>query len=398
MTADGSRIFFTTKDQLLPADEDASADIYEARIEGNSASLRLLTTKGSDPSNDDSCVPAGNWNAPSGEGKCNAVAFAGGAGVASGNGTLYFLSPELLAGAGEGEAGQPNIYVVKPGGSPEFVTTIETSAPAVVHAVSQSATHDWADFQVTPEGGFAAFTTTRPLDEEFENLGYAEVYRYADGSKALDCVSCSPTNQLALGDASLASNGLSLVDDGRVFFDSEDPLVLRDSDGRKDVYEWEEEGAGNCEPRNPNLFPTGICLSLISSGSSPFDSSLLSASADGTDVLFFTHDSLASGEDLNGPLTKIYDARTEGGFFKVPPPALCAASDECHGPGTTAGAPPPIRTVAGAPGNNGPSTVKCKKGFVKKHGKCVRKKQKKQKKHGKQARNQRGKASARNHG
>jgi hypothetical protein len=397
MTADGSRIFFTTKDRLLPAaDTDASADIYEARIEGASATLRLISTSGANSSNDDSCTPAGNWNTVSGEGKCNAVAFAGGAGVASGNGTIYFLSPELLAGPGEGEAGQPNIYVVKPDGSPEFVATIETGAPAVIHAVSQSATHDWGDFQVTPGGNFAAFATTRPLDEEFENLGYAEVYRYADGSRALDCVSCSPTNELALGDASLASNGLSLVDDGRVFFDSEDPLVLRDSDNRKDVYEWEEEGAGNCAPGNPNLFPTGICFSLITSGSSPFDSSLLSASADGTDVFFFTHDSLASGEDLNGPLTKIYDARTNGGFFKVPPPALCAASDECHGPGTTAAAPPPIRTVAGAPGNKGPSAApKCKKGFVKKHGKCVRKKQKK---HGKQAGKQHRKAAARNHG
>jgi hypothetical protein len=80
-------------------------------------------------------------------------------------------------------------------------------------------------------------------------------------------------------------------------------------------------------------------------------------------------------------VTKLYDARVNGGFFAIPPPALCAASDECHGPGTTAAAPIQSRTTAGTPGNTksggGKSAVKCKKKFVKKHGKCVRKKKSK---------------------
>ena len=133
------------------------------------------------------------------------------------------------------------------------------------------------------------------------------------------------------------------------------------------------QGAGNCQPENPNFFPTGICLGLISSGTSPFDSSLLSASADGTDAFFFTHDTLVH-EDENGPITKLYDARTDGGVFEVPPPAKCAASDECHGPGTKESEPAKIRTEAGTPGN--PESKPCRKGFVRKHGKCVRKKHK----------------------
>ena len=39
---------------------------------------------------------------------------------------------------------------------------------------------------------------------------------------------------------------------------------------------------------------------LISAGTSPFDSRLLSASANGTDVYFFTRDTLAP-QDENGP-------------------------------------------------------------------------------------------------
>jgi sugar lactone lactonase YvrE len=131
MSGDGSRVFFTTKDHLLGTDTDESADIYEAAVDGAGAmTLRLITTKGGVASNDDSCTPAGtptSWNTVSGEeGKCNAVAFAGGAGVASGNGTLYFASPEQLDGA-LGQKDQANLYVVKPGGAPEFVSKIDTS-------------------------------------------------------------------------------------------------------------------------------------------------------------------------------------------------------------------------------------------------------------------------------
>jgi hypothetical protein len=50
--------------------------------------------------------------------------------------------------------------------------------------------------------------------------------------------------------------------------------------------------------------------------------------------------------DAGKQTVKIYDAREEGGFFIVPPPPLCAASDECHGPGTRSAGPPSIGTLA----------------------------------------------------
>ena len=40
---------------------------------------------------------------------------------------MYFVSPELLDGPGNGTANQPNLYVVKPGDSPQFVATIDSS-------------------------------------------------------------------------------------------------------------------------------------------------------------------------------------------------------------------------------------------------------------------------------
>jgi len=120
-------------------------------------------------------------------------------------------------------------------------------------------------------------------------------------------------------------------------------------------------------------------VSLISAGSSTFASSLLGVSANGTDVYFFTHDSLAI-QDHNGPVTKIYDARRDGGFFAVPSPPPCAASDECHGPGSQPPAPVEVRTVAGSPANFS-GQVGCKSGFVRKHGHCVKKAH--EKRHGK---------------
>ena len=75
--------------------------------------------------------------------------------------------------------------------------------------------------------------------------------------------------------------------------------------------------------------------SLISTGTSPFDSSLLGASADGTDAFFFTRDRLVP-QDANGTLVKLYDARADGGFCPRPTAGRCKASDECHGAGTRA--------------------------------------------------------------
>jgi hypothetical protein len=253
-------------------------------------------------------------------------------------------------------------------------------SPTVIHAVSDAGTRYTTDFQVTPDGSFGAFPSVQRLLPAVENEGHTEIYRYDPGQR-LQCVSCSPTNGEVIGDSSLASDGLSLTDDGRVFFDSTDAIALLDANARRDVYEWEPPGTGNCVADNsdPNYFVfTGSCLSLISAGSSPHDSGLLSVSADGADAYFFTHDTLAH-QDLNGPVTKIYDARVDGGFFDVPPPALCAASDECHGPGTQAAGRPPIGTTAGTPGSTARSSA-CKKGFVKRHGKCV-KRPKHRKKH-----------------
>jgi sugar lactone lactonase YvrE len=351
MTADGSRVFFTTVDALSGADTDTSADVYRADVGAGAATIASLSTASGSGSSD-ACepVPGGgraHWNVVEATEDCSAVAIGGG--VGSGSGSTYFLSPERLV-PGQGVVDQPNLYLARPGAAPRFVATMSPDDLAVEASVTAAEVPDTADFQVTGNGRYAAFPSALALTGDGSS-GLAEVYRYDAEASQLACASCSPTRSATTHAAALASDGSSLSEAGQVFFDSEEALTLRDTDRTGDVYEWEPGGTGGCGPSDPNYSdPTGSCLALISAGSGINASSLLGASADGTDAFIFTHDSLAP-QDRNGPLVKIYDARVNGGFFDVPAPPPCAASDECHGAGSQSPGPPSITTTTGRPGN-----------------------------------------------
>jgi hypothetical protein len=241
--------------------------------------------------------------------------------------------------------------------------------PGIVHGVNQAGTYSPADFQVTTDGRYAVFTSGQSLTG-FENNTHSEIYRYDSETGDVDCASCATTLAAAKFDTFLSPYGLDVTEDGRVFFTSLEGLVLNDSNEKRDAYEWNE----------------GV-MSSISTGRSISDSSLLSVSRTGRDALFFTRDQLVPADE-NGGAVKIYDAREHGGFLTFPSPQACKASDECHGPGTEAPPPPPINTVTGTEEAERPlqTTVTCKKGFVKKHGECVKKKKKKKNHHRKTTR------------
>ncbi len=371
MSEDGSRVFFTTRDKLLAADTDSSADIYMAEIDSQgTVTLHLIST-----TNSDACNPVENeerphWNTVGATANCDAVAIGGGGGIGTTSGSIYFLSPELLDGPANGSANQPNLYLAGPGVTPRFIATLEADNPLVIDSVGKAEAFNYSNFQVTQNGDFAAFTSALPLTPTVENAGFEQVYRYDALSEELDCVSCNPTGGIDTGDGSLSYLGLGLTNDGRVFFDSTQALAARDQDEKSDVYEWEAEGRGTPACASPKG-----CVNLISTGTSRFDSELLGVSADGTDAFFFTRDTLVP-QDENGTLAKIYDARELGGFPYIPPPVPCKASDECHGPSSPIPPPPSFGTLAGSGGDYteaSPSPGECKKGFVKRHGKCAKK-------------------------
>jgi hypothetical protein len=170
------------------------------------------------------------------------------------------------------------------------------------------------------------------------------VYLYNYTTNRRVCVSCDPSGAAPLGGADFTLNSAdatgsfsdqervprAISNDGtRVFFDSPDPLVPADVNGKSDVYEYD---LATGEPR------------LISSGRSDADSLFVEASADGRDVFFVTRQRLVPGDVDNN--TDLYDARIDGGLPATAPPPACTA-DACQGPPA---AGPPALTPASATG------------------------------------------------
>jgi hypothetical protein len=174
-----------------------------------------------------------------------------------------------------------------------------------------------------------------------------------------------------------------MSDDGRTFFSTTEALVPFDTDGIRDVYEYVNG--------RPQLISSGTAQQDTWGGGlliyPPMTTGLEGVSADGVDAYFSTFDTLTP-QDHNGEFIKIYDARTGGGFPVEEPPPPCKAADECHGAGSATPASPQVGTGAnlGSTGNVAApkkKPKKCKKGFAKKHGKCVKKKSKrKSRRHG----------------
>jgi hypothetical protein len=240
-----------------------------------------------------------------------------------------------------------------------------------------------------------------------EGVCDAEAYVYEADQEALRCVSCNPSGarpqgRLAAGlaVAELAQRAAASIpaaedqlhaprvlsgDGRRLFFDSFDALLPRDTNGAEDVYEWESAaGEEACAEKGADLYveAAGGCLSLISSGESPQDSQFAEASPSGDDVFFTTTTSLLPQDP---GLIDVYDARVEGGFAQPSATAACEG-EACQGPA----APPNDPTPASA-GFRGAGNVKkaakarCAKGKARRRGRCVAKHKRARHKHQRKA-------------
>jgi hypothetical protein len=177
-------------------------------------------------------------------------------------------------------------------------------------------------------GAVFVFQTSASL-AGFDSGGYSQIYRYDAAINSLSCVSCPPAGIVPTGPASLthddypyeslemeeffnSSRGIS-EDGSRVFFDTPDALVPQDTNGLRDVYEWE----------NGRVY-------LISTGASTVDSFVGDNSANGSDVVFSTKEGLVPGdadEDYD-----VYDARIPHPGDNPPPTAVPCQGEVCQGP------------------------------------------------------------------
>ena len=223
-----------------------------------------------------------------------------------------------------------------------------------------------------------------------------EVFLYraeANGGEGeLLCASCNPSgarpqgggpNGNAAGQIPASANNLYasrvLSDDGnRLFFESYDALTPRDSNGKKDVYQWEAPNTGLCTTTSPTYSPlNGGCIDLISSGQSKLDSQFADATPSGDDVFFTTLSSLLP-QDYG--LVDVYDARVDGGLPTPPPPPPGCEGEGCQSPAAAPEFQTPATNATG-PGNlteRGSKPRACAKGRrrVSKGGgsRCVKKK------------------------
>jgi sugar lactone lactonase YvrE len=191
--------------------------------------------------------------------------------------------------------------------------------------------------EVTPDGHGLVFMSNQSLKAEgypngAPNGGLDEVYAYeAEDGGRLFCVSCSSSGETpavtAYGAAAFVPVSWQhteqlkwISDDGsRVFFDSAEPLVPQDTNGKLDVYEWERDGSGSCDESMG-------CVYLLSGGQSGSSSWLLGASASGDDVFVISRAPLVAGDPYDG--FAVYDARV-GGVQALTPPACTGTG--CQG-------------------------------------------------------------------
>ncbi|HVQ59046.1 MAG TPA: hypothetical protein VMS60_09100 [Solirubrobacterales bacterium] len=388
VSADGSRVFFTDEAGQLYVREGA-ADTREIPDPGEFLSA---STDGSKVLLDNGhlydLVADETTDLTEGEG-----GFLGLTGQSDDLSHIYFVDTEVLSEDENSEgdkavAGKPNLYAWE-GGIADFVATLA--------ATDNSEGGDWQILpsartaEASPAGRFLSFLSKAQLTG-YDNIGPCElvgetgeflddpcheVFLYDTLTGELACASCNPSGARPLGRSVLrliggASDLLPqpryLTDSGRLYFDSQDSLSPFDTnEGVEDVYEFEPQGIGGCARE-------GGCVALLSAGREEIDSNFLAADASGKNVFFTSRDRLVPAD--KDELIDLYDVREGGGFEEEMGQGACVG--ECQSMPPAPPEPPPSSTTLTDPGNVKPAKP-CKKGQVKKKGKCVKKKQKKHK-------------------
>ena len=383
-SADDSKVLFTDEQQLTQDSTAAeeSPDLYEcsiAQIAGKLAcELRDLTAHAGESAN-----------------------VHGVLGVSEDGEYVYFAAQGALASG----ATPQECYRFEPTGCNLYLAHDgETRFVATLSSESSEDAKDWANPAGAAEvsaSGSLVFVSNQSLTG-YDSMGSAcveprsgvtrpgacnEVFLYEPDGSHLFCVSCSSSGEPPAGttrtESYLPGNESTAyqmrwisADGDQVFFDSGERLVSRDTNGVEDVYEWERGGAGSCKTE-PG------CIYLLSSGSGTSGSYLLDASSNGDDVFIVSRAPLVQeGQNVD---YAIYDARVDG--VKLVSPPACTGTG-CQG---IAALPPTFATPSSVTFNgvgNFPApepttvkpkrkTAKCKKGFVKRHGKCAKSKTKK---------------------
>jgi WD40-like Beta Propeller Repeat len=400
---DGSRVFFTSPRSLAASDVDTPAPGAQCGAAvGASAGCDLYLHDASLPPADRLIqVSAGGTGDPDPGQGANVL---GTAAISPDGSRAYFVAQGVLTTTANPEgdvasAGQPNLYLYRrdaehPGGHTAFIGTLVAgdsgelwNAPSFAGGASAVPMLGGG-----PEGGgdghVLVLVSKASLTAGDSDGGRADVFRYESQAPALQCLSCIPGagafdvtagfNQAAPS-SNFAEQGRWASEDGQtVAFATAEALVPGDIDAAHNPYLWKEGQLGQL----PGDMSKTSAIQLLQ---------LPSLSAAGEEVGFSTTEPLLPQD---GDTTRdVYLVRVGGGFPNPPPPVACDPLSEgaCQGPSSTA---PPLPGAA-TPSFVGPGNPKgpagCRKGKVRKRGRCIkpgRRSQQQPKK--KQAGNRRG--------
>jgi hypothetical protein len=359
---DGSKVFFTDASRLT-ADSTAEAgepDLYECALPEGASRCVLSDLTVAEGGGHADVIRASVLGAKDG----SHVYFVA-KGVLSANKRQYMDSEGNVV-LESAQAGQNNLYLWS-GGTTTFIASGATTGYEALYGGES----------VSPDGTWLAFATGRSLTG-YDNVPASgppaeEVFLYSAASGQLLCASCNPSGEAPTAGGANISVGVSrppryLSDGGRLFFETREALVPSDTNGQLDVYEYED---GH--------------LYLISSGTSSQESAFLGASEGGRDAFFRSSQALVSQDTQEG-MDAIYDARTDGGFAEQVSPPACVTADACRtpvAPQPSIYGEPSSQTFSGV-GNLTPTVtvkpkkkakskpVRCRRGFVKKRAKCVK--------------------------
>jgi hypothetical protein len=338
---DGSKVFFTSAQKLVPGAIEGSVNLYEydfdSRGQAQQEKLVLVSGKSANP-------------------QVQGVARA------SEDGShVYFVAQGVLANTGANEFGDTakegtdNLYVF------ERDTRFPEGRTSFIARLSQGDASDWAREDIRPAlasraGRFLIFTSEMDITHEGIGAGIQQVFRYDaeagtfvrasigqggydnDGRIAPSSASLAMTSYVEVDSPTLRNSALA-PDNGTVFFESAAGLTPQALNDQTDVLGTPVSNVYEYQNGMVYLISDGQDTSTVRSIPG---AALLGYDVSGSDLFFMTSDSLIA-QDTDTE-RDIYDARVDGGFPAPSSPLGCAA-DACQGPLSLS---PPAVTLGGS--------------------------------------------------
>ncbi len=374
-SADGSKVYFLSPRKLSASDTDSSSGPCSGNL-GASQGCDLYLYDETKPESE-RIVLASDADGSEEADVLNSTTAVSGDGARA-----YFVAQGVLTADANPEgdtaaAGQPNLYLYEAAAEKlSFLATLVNGDAAGMWDTKGTLLGDayaaplhGAGSEAGGDGHVLAFASKASVTDDDGDGGFRDVFRYDADDETLERiskavsggedngpfdVSVNPAFSKELG-SNFGEATRWVSEDGQLIgFATAEPLIPGDEDEAINPYAWDAGELG------------AVFAPILEGGAGP-----PAVSPPGGQIAFATATALLPGD--KDVVEDVYVARANGGFSELAPPTLCNPlnEDSCQGP-----PPPPPgmgtpATATSTAGNVRPS-AKCKKGFVKRKGKCVK--------------------------